>query len=100
MQIIALNFRGKVPNRQLRIAAHLQGAQKPTHNANLTKELQSPTHGKQLSIQKIIANLYNIIKHIAGSGKNKTKRKNQGLRPLIFPFLNSLRLKSDILLPL
>ena len=93
MQTKALNFRDKVPNSLLRIAAHLQGAQNPTHKANLAKELQLPTHGKLLSIQKVITNLYWIIKHNAGlRAENKTKRKNKGLRPLFFPFANSFRL--------
>jgi hypothetical protein len=78
----------------------LQGAQKPTHKANLAKELQLPTHGNQLSIQKVITNLYCIIEQIASLRKNKTKRKNKGLRPPFFPFANLFRLKSGILLPL
>ncbi|MBS1572097.1 MAG: hypothetical protein JST62_06875, partial [Bacteroidetes bacterium] len=76
MQIKALNFRGKVPNSQRRIAAHLQGAQNPAHKANLAKELQSPTHSNQLLIQTITNNFYCKRKHITGLTDDKTKRKN------------------------
>ena len=100
MQIKPSKIRLKNSNSQPCIAAHLQGAQSHSTKANLAKELQLPTHGKQLSIQKIIINLYCIIEHFAGLSENKTKRKNKGLRPLFFPFANLSRLKSGILLPL
>jgi hypothetical protein len=61
MLIKALNFRGKVPNSQRRIAAHLQGAQNPTRKANLAKELQSPTHGNLLLNAKFIVAFYKNI---------------------------------------
>ena len=93
MQIKLPSIRRTNSNSQPHIAAHLQGAQKPTHKANLAKELQLPTHGNQLSIQKVITTLYCIIKHFAGLREKKTKRKNKGLRPLFFPLINSFGLK-------
>jgi hypothetical protein len=57
MQIKFLNIRHQNSNDQPCIAAHLQGAQKPTHKANLAKELQLPTHGKHLSTQAIKSTL-------------------------------------------
>jgi hypothetical protein len=66
---------------------HICKAHKTRHTkANLTKELQSPTHGKYLSIQAIKNILYHIIKRFDGLKENKEKRKNKGLRPLFFRF--------------
>jgi hypothetical protein len=62
----------------------LQGAQKPTHKANLAKELQLPTHGNQLSIQAAITNLCCIIEHFAGLAENKKNRKIRGFAPYFF----------------
>ena len=41
------------PNHPPHIAAHLQGTQNPPHKANLAKELQLPTHGKQSAVRHI-----------------------------------------------
>ena len=84
MQIKLSDIIYKNSNSQPCIAAHLQGAQSHSKKANLAKELQLPTHGNQLSIQKIKNNLYRIIERIAGLREKKIKRKNKGLRPLFF----------------
>jgi len=54
----------------------LQGTQNPPHKANLAKELQLPTHGRQF--------------FISGRQKTKEKEKKNRLRRFRFasPFLN------------
>jgi hypothetical protein len=74
MQIKLSDIRRKNSNRQPCIAAHLQGAQSHAAEANLAKELQLPTHGKQLSIRRIKAILYNIIEHHTGLREKKTEK--------------------------
>ena len=71
MQINLSNIRYKNSNSQRRIAAHLQGTQSHATKANLAKELQLPTHSKQLSIQRIKTTLYNIIEHSTGLREKK-----------------------------
>jgi len=90
MLIKPFDFRFKVSNSQPCIAAHLQGTQSHATKANLAKELQSPTHGKQFSIQRIITKLYNFIEYSISLRNNKRKRKNKGLRPQSFPFFDLL----------
>jgi hypothetical protein len=84
MQIKTLNFRGEIPNSQPCIAAHLQGAQNPAHKANLAKELQSPTHSNQLSLQKVITNLYCIINNLLVQAREK--KGKDGASPHLFLF--------------
>jgi hypothetical protein len=86
MQTKALNFSGSFSNDQPCIAAHLQGAQNPTHKANLAKELQLHTHGRQLSIQKVITNLYCIIKQLTCSRKREKNVKTWGEAPCFYIF--------------
>ncbi|MEP7238224.1 MAG: hypothetical protein ABI685_10180, partial [Ferruginibacter sp.] len=93
MQIKLSDIRHKTSNSQPCIAAHLQGTQSHSTKANLAKELQLPTHGNQFSIQKVITNLYCIIKHIAGLRENKTKRKKWGAAPPIFSVCKFIQAK-------
>jgi hypothetical protein len=55
------DIQGENPNCPPHIAATLQGTQNPPHKANLAKELQLPTHGKQSF----------------NSGRQKTKKKKR-----------------------
>ena len=45
------DIQGENPNHPPHIVAHLQGKQNPSHKANLAKELQMQTQGKQLPEQ-------------------------------------------------
>jgi hypothetical protein len=84
LKLSNINF--KDSNRQFCIAAHFQGAQNPTHKANLAKELQSPTHGKYLLIQTTKHTLYHIIKYLAGLREKKQNGKIRGFAPYFFRF--------------
>jgi hypothetical protein len=81
MQIKPSNIRFKNSNSQPCIAAHLQGTHSQHTEANLAKEQQLPTHGKQLSIQQKIAKLYYNTQLSTRLKEIKEKRKNKGLRP-------------------
>ena len=102
MQIKTSNIRFKNCNSQPCIAAHLQGTQSQHTEANLAKELQLPTHGKQLSIQQKKTKPYYNTQLSTRLKEIKEKRKNKGLRPQFFPFANSQVLNSEasIVLPL